>query len=133
MSVSQTHYSIERKIVSHSQQYSEAVSSAYKLDAISCKCSKSERGFVSLLSYSDAVYSTGKLDVMSSKCLKSKHGIVSLSSCLDTVSFAGKLDCYAILAIKIRAFFASLFSIQACLGLPLHMGVEPLDCVTTWY
>ena len=48
MSVSQTHDSFEHNYVSHSQHYSEAVSSAKKLDVVSSKRSKSEHGIDSL-------------------------------------------------------------------------------------
>ena len=52
-----------------------------------------------LFSYSETVSSVSKLDAVSSKCSRSEHCIVSL------------------------------FSIQACFGIPLHIGDELLDCV----
>ena len=63
------------------------------------KSSKSEHDIVSLFSYSEAATSPGKLDATSNKRPKSGHCIVSL------------------------------FFNPACLGLPLHLGDELLDCV----
>ena len=54
---------------------------------------------------------------------------MSLFSYSEAVSSAGNLGALSSKSSKLEHCTVSLFSIQACLGLPLHMGHELLDYV----